>query len=359
MNNIVELYTSNQLPVLQNRVFSTANDAKNCRTGDISLVQDLKTGLVFNKFFNSTLIEYDEHYQNEQSFSGLFCKHLDNVTQIINKHFTNKTLLEIGCGKGFFLEHLAKVGFIISGIDPTYEGRNPSIIKDFYNPAMGLSADGLILRHVLEHIQDPLSFLYTICESNKNQGKIYIEVPSFEWICHHKAWFDIFYEHVNYFTLQDFYRIFAQIDEAGYIFGGQYIYVVAELNSLRQPIGTNDKSLDFPDDFLTSLNTIAEKLLSSEFQNKSVIWGAASKGVIFSLFMQRKGITFPFIIDINPAKQGKYLPVTGLPVYSPQEFFANNNQITNIIVMNNNYLTEIQQMTQNQYNYFCIDTINI
>lgn len=359
MSNIVELYTSSQLPVLQNRVFLTLREAKNCRTGDIVLVQDLKTGLIFNNAFNSTLIEYDEHYQNEQSFSGLFCKHLDNVTQIINKHFTNKTLLEIGCGKGFFLEHLAKEGFIISGIDPTYEGTNPSIIKDFYNPAMGLSADGLILRHVLEHIQDPLSFLYTICESNKNQGKIYIEVPSFEWICQQKTWFDIFYEHVNYFTLQDFYRIFGQIDEAGYTFGGQYIYVVAELNSIRQPIYTNDKAVEFPHNFLVSVNGLAEKLSRSEFQNKSVLWGAASKGVIFSLFMQRKGITFPFIVDINPAKQGKYLPVTGLQVYSPQQALVNDSSIANIIIMNNNYLAEIQQMTENRYNYFCIDTMNI
>jgi len=36
---------------------------------------------------------------------------------------------------------------------------------------------------------------------------IYIEVPCFDWICLHRSWFDVFYQHFN-FRLADFDRVF-------------------------------------------------------------------------------------------------------------------------------------------------------
>ena len=56
-------------------------------------------------------------------------------------------------------------------------------------------------------------------------------MPCLDWICKHRAWFDIFYEHVNYFRLTDFQRLFQRIEDSGHLFGGQYLYVVAELAS--------------------------------------------------------------------------------------------------------------------------------
>ena len=64
---------------------------------------------------------------------------------------------------------------------------------------------------------------------------IYIEVPCFDWIIEHGAWFDIFYEHVNYFRLDDFRRAFGKVIHAGRSFGGQYLSVIADLDTLRVP----------------------------------------------------------------------------------------------------------------------------
>lgn len=93
----------------------------------------------------------------------------------------------------------------ITGFDPTYEGHNDRIRKEYFSPGIIDRADGLVLRHVLEHVQQPVQFLKQIAEANGHAGRIYIEVPCFDWIREHNAWFDIFYEHVNYFRLDDFH----------------------------------------------------------------------------------------------------------------------------------------------------------
>jgi len=73
-----------------------------------------------------------------------------------------------------------------------------------------------------------------------------------------------------------------------------------------------------------------------------VIWGGASKGVIFSLLLQREGVVFDAVIDVNPAKQGKYLPASGLLVESPEEVLPRLSGDSMIWVMNSNYLSEIK-----------------
>ena len=78
-----------------------------------------------------------------------------------------------------------------------------------------------------------------------------------------------------------------------------------------------------------------------------VVWGGASKGVIYSLLKMREGNNINMVIDINPAKQGKYLPATGLLVNSPKEAIRILSEGTIVHIMNENYMEEIKKMTQN------------
>lgn len=347
------LYRAEQLPVLQNTTFDSAAAARHCTRGDLVLVRDPATGLIFNQAFDPSLITYDQNYQNEQAISPAFRTHLDEVTGTICRHFSGQRLIEIGCGKGHFLHHLESAGFQITGLDPTYEGTSPSIIKGLFTPEIGLTADGIILRHVLEHIQDPVQFLQQVREANHGSGTIYIEVPCFDWICNRRAWFDIFYEHVNYFRASDFYRMFGSVLESGHFFGGQYLYVVADLETLRAPVRALDDGFRFPVDFLGSITRHAMRLNSS--RGPAVIWGASSKGVTFSLYMERAGAQIDQVVDINPAKQNRFLPGTGLLIRAPQDAVESIGCDATIFVMNSNYLEEIRNMTKDQFNYVTVD----
>lgn len=354
MNLYKEIYRAEQFPIFQNRMFESTEKAKNCIKDDILLVQDLETGLIFNQAFKPELMQYDAEYQNEQAVSSVFRKHLHNVSEIIQKHFKSCSLIEVGCGKGHFLEQLQEIGFEVTGLDPIYEGSNPAIVKEYFSPEIGLRADGIILRHVLEHAEDPIGFISNLRDSNGGKGKIYIEVPCFDWICKHCAWFDIFYEHVNYFRLDDFYQMFGIVYEAGHTFGGQYLYVIADLSTIRVPTFTAVNSIELPGAFFDKVNQYASRLRNG---TASAIWGGASKGVIFALFMQRAGVKIDTVIDINPAKQGKYLPATGLKVDSPEVAIKNLPLGADIFVMNSNYLCEIADLTDNNFNYLTVDVV--
>ncbi|MEM3365491.1 MAG: class I SAM-dependent methyltransferase [Candidatus Methanomethyliaceae archaeon] len=349
----VEIYRCERLPVLQNRVYDTALEGLSSPCGDIVLVQDQMTGIVCNAAFTPELIVYDSNYHNEQALSSIFRNHLVDVTRIIERHFRGCKLVEVGCGKGYFLEQLLRSGFDIWGIDPAYDGENPRVIKSSFGRDINLHAEGIVLRHVLEHIPNPYKFLKELCDSNGGKGIIYIEVPCLEWIARYRAWFDIYYEHVNYFRVSDFKRLFGRILEFGWLFGNQYVYTVADLASLRD-IQELPEAPPFvlPVDFTASIDLFAKFIRDRSVP--TIVWGASSKGVVFSLQMMRADAIINFVVDINPAKQGRYLPGSGLRIHSPTEVLE---QVTNgdVYVMNSNYLPEIRSITGNRFNYVEVD----
>jgi len=349
-----ELYRVTDLPVLQNRTFADEASAKASSSADIVLVQDAVSGLIFNQAFDADKLSYDSDYQNEQAHSAEFQKHLGDVEVIIARHFKGQQLIEVGCGKGYFLELLSNLGYAITGIDPAYEGDNAEVIKAPFTRGLGLAADAVVLRHVLEHMADPVAFLAEIAEANQG-GQIYIEVPCFDWIVDHRAWFDVFYEHVNYFRLEDLRRLFGTVHEAGHLFGGQYLYIVADLGSLQLKSFDPVSRLEMPVDFTRSIEH-AVQIIQTAPEQGSAIWGASSKGVIYSLFLQRAGVAVDQVVDINPAKQGRFLPVSGVRVSSPQEAQDALPDGANLFVMNSNYLEEIKRMTGGRYVYHAVDS---
>jgi len=342
MSNKV-LYEAADFPIFQNRMYETREAAQACPRGQISIVEDQVNGLVRNAAFDPALMIYDAAYQNEQANSASFRAHLEWASDLIFETMQTNSLIEVGCGKGTFLNILSDRGANITGFDPTYEGDDPRIKKVLFGPDLGMNAKGLILRHVLEHIENPVDFLMQLAHANGGQGLIYIEVPCFDWICDNNAWFDIFYEHVNYFRLSDFRKIFGRVVASGTCFGGQYLYVVGDLSTLRQPAYDPAQTVRFPQDFTASIDAATT--------NQDVVWGGASKGLIYAMLRARAGRPVAGVIDINPAKQGKYLAGSGIRVQAPQELLPTLPRDTRIMVMNPNYTKEIKAMSDDNFTY--------
>lgn len=328
------LYAVDEVPIFQNVTYASELDAINCPTGAVELVQNKQTGLIHNCAFDETLVEYDQNYHNEQVYSQRFQDHMHGVAKVIKAYSDEWGLIEVGCGKGHFLELMQSLGAEITGFDPSYEGGNPNIRREYFNGSLLPSQSFLILRHVLEHVNDPFNFLQTLRRANRNGGLIYIEVPCFDWILENNAYYDVFYEHVNYFRRSDFLQMFGKIWYCENTFNGQYLSIIADLSTLRQP--------SFNGEGLVVDLRVEQK--NSNTKHGLVVWGAASKGTIYSLFSNRAGYQVKYAIDINPAKQGRYLPLSGVPILSPSEGISRLSKKDKVLVMNPNYLREVHSL---------------
>lgn len=351
--SVNELARLEGIPVYQNKAFGSAASALACPRGDLVLAQDPHSGFVHNTAYDAALLEYDDSYQNEQGNSAVFRAHVAEALAIVGRQFHSRRIVEVGCGKGRFLEAMLAAGHDAFGVDPAYEGDSDRVIRSEFGPSLGVRGEAIVMRHVLEHVPAPAAFLQRIREANAG-GLVYIEVPCFDWILRRRAWFDLFYEHVNYFRKDDFARLFGTILEAGHLFAGQYLYVVAALDSLRDPaaVPAQPRAAMLPPDFFASLAHCAEVARDGR---PCAVWGAAAKGVMFAHHLFARGVRPALAIDINPAKQGSFMAGSGIAVRSPSDAMAQLGARPRIFVMNSNYLEEIRAMGGTGPNYMAVD----
>ena len=351
---LTSLYHVDKLPLFQNKVYSSDKEAEEQKEVGVDLCQCQECGFVFNTFFSNDEMNYDDDYQNEQGYSQTFAKHLNSVADyLIESGFQDKKVVEIGCGKGYFTELLEKKGFKnIYGFDPAYEGNNPNITKDYFGEKYkSINADLVILRHVLEHIESPYEFLKYIQNATSENTKILIEVPSFEWIVKNKAFWDVFYEHCNYFDI-DFLNSFFDNAVTKKVFGSQYILMIANLKELKKP---SIEQRYLKNIFDKSFNDIKTFLLKNY---PLVVWGGSSKGVTLLNIFDKEKKFVEYCVDINPKKQNKFIATTGHKILSPDTLTVSTKTEISILVVNQNYYDEIiQEYARENLKFYSLEKI--
>lgn len=338
-----------RIPTIPNSPLKSAEDFQ--QFGFMRLRYNPRLNFIENAEFNSSRATYDDNYQNSQAHSPHFLRHMESVLELLKNEFPKGSrVVEVGCGKGSFVELMEADGYFkVSGYDETYEGANPLIHKRFLHRTDQISADVIVLRHVLEHIQEPHKFL-AMLQGIFGSGKIYIEVPNFDWISENQAFFDITYEHVNYFSQHSLRALFADnAAKYGFCFGDQYQYIIAELNSLSDSFISDYESKDWKDlDFDTLFPNISEKIASIIDRlgegSKLFIWGAATKGCMFLVHCATRNTLLDrvaFAIDVNPDKCGKFLPGSLVSIRGKEDFFRAVKRDDLLLIANPNYRDEI------------------
>jgi len=115
--------------------------------------------------------------------SDIFLKSLDVID--VRYNYQRGTLLDIGCGYGFFLELARRRGWHVHGIEPCVHARDhaasmaikidsESLIEKRYEDEM---FDVVTLFYVLEHLPNPLRYLNEINRILKPGGLLLLRVP--------------------------------------------------------------------------------------------------------------------------------------------------------------------------------------
>lgn len=363
-------HLASNVPVNSCILLDSKEEAVAYPQGRIELGYCRHCGFISNTTFEPKLTEYSGRYEETQGFSGTFQKfHRELADRLIEKHgLRDKDIIEIGCGKGEFLALLCSLGDNRgTGFDPGVDvarladspvAERTRFIADFYSEKYAdHDADFYVCKMTLEHIHPTGEFIATVRRAigERLGTKVFFQIPESTRILKDCAFEDIYYEHCSYFTPESLRYLFVAngfaVDDIDTEYADQYLTIEAHAisptagNLAAKQVATDD--LNALTDLVTSFQQ-RYQAKQVEWQNrldgyakqsaKVVLWGGGSKAVAF-LSAFDTNATVEYAVDINPYRQGHFLPGSGLPIVGPD--FLREYQPDVVVIMNAVYRDEI------------------
>ena len=363
--HLTPVYRADGIPTHSTIVLRDAEEARTFPRRDLELAVCHGCGLIFNRLFDPSVVAYSPQFEESQHFSGTFNAFARELAADIAVRCglsAESHVVEIGCGKGEFLAELCRIaGCEGTGIDPAFRndrfGENPppglTFIADWFGPQYyDLPCDVILSRHTLEHIGPMGEFLGAIRTMvGARPIQLVFETPDVERILAEGAFWDVYYEHVSYFTPATHAGAFRRqgfaVTESKVDFGGQYIvqFAVADSDDSEasdEPGRTETiaAALGFAARSATVRRHWQSVLADARAAGRRVaLWGGGSKAVAFiaALAINADAVT---VVDKNPFKQGGFLPGSGHQVLAPEALHAVKPDI--VIAMNPIYREEIR-----------------
>ena len=366
-HNIKTFYTVEKAPVHSVLVLKSYEQAVAFPRRNIELGFCTDCGFIFNTVFDPSVLTYSEECEETQGYSNTFnAFHQELAADLVKRHdLHGKNIIEIGCGKGEFLNLLCDLGNNHGvGFDPAYvPGRlenmnsNASFVQDYYSEKYSdYKADFICCKMTLEHIPNVFEFVSLVRRSigDALDTTVMFQVPNARRILQDLAFWDIYYEHCSYFSAGSLARLFTR---AGFevlrlqnVYDDQYLIIEA------RPVQENVALVPFEavesvDELASDADFFEEKLLSfikewkkkikalHENNKKIVIWGGGSKGVAFLITLQLLD-EIGRVIDINPHKDGTFMAGSGHLVVTPEKLL--DYKPDTVIIMNPLYEEEIR-----------------
>jgi hypothetical protein len=262
---------------------------------------------------------------------------------------------EIASNDGYLLQFVQAQKIPCFGVEPTAStavaarAKGIETIEEFFGVELaerlvgeGKSADLIAANNVLAHVPDINDFVSGFATLLKNDGVATFEFPHLMKMVVDRQFDTIYHEHYSYLsfsTVVDIFRVnglsvfnVEQIPTHG---GSLRVFAqrsdtgirpteksVTDLLALEMDMGM--KSVDFyqgfEDDAESLKMSLLDFLLSSKEQSKKVAaYGAAAKGNTFLNYAGVKSDLISFVSDRNPAKQGKWMPGSHIPIVGEQQ----------------------------------------
>lgn len=327
--NLVKIYKKNNICASAGLLCNKKNENKFGHAA-LNLVQCLKCGFIFNAAFDLDKIQecYEaEEYKVKKNISPSMVRMHNNLIELLSK-IKGDIFFEIGSGQGEIAASLSKnfknvytwdpaVSYPlekINEIHPNWIHANKFFTK---LPESFPKADLIVARHLLEHLDNPASFLEIVFNSISDNGYLYLEVPNSANSCKNLRFIDFFHDHFGYYfpeTLQNYlnnngFIIYEQINfYDDQIFGllcKKNINIYSVLPSNTSPISSN-----FSSSLNSYIGSINEKI--SQYNNIAIYGAGAQANSLLNYINCINNIKY--CLDINQDKHGKYLYNSNIPI---------------------------------------------
>lgn len=316
---------------------------------------------------------FDGDYAYFSSFSPSWLRHAEDYVATTAKRFSlgaSSMVVEIAANDGYLLQFAKARGIACLGVEPTASTaaaarqKGIDIVEDFFGvrlaadlAAKGFAADLIAANNVLAHVPDINDFVAGFAVLLKPHGVATFEFPQLLELVRHNQFDTIYHEHFSYLSLtavsrifdanglQIFdveelpthggsLRVFAERKDAG---GREISPGVASRLAAEEASGMRDlafyagfqaRAERVKDDFLAFL-------LDAKRQKKRVAaYGAAAKGNTLMNFAGIRPDLMSFVVDRNPAKQGKFMPGSRIPIVGEEQLSAQKPDIVVILPWN-------------------------
>ena len=304
--------------------------------------------------------ELFDDYVYFSSFSASWLEHGRRFTEsVIARLGLNERSLvvEAASNDGYLLQHFQERGIPVLGVEPAANVAKAASEKgiftevSFFGDAVakdlatrGQRADLLIANNVLAHVPDIHDFVRGLAAVLKPSGVISCEFPHLLPLMDELQFDTIYHEHYFYFSLKPLIMIMRQYGlevfdvEKLNTHGGSLRLWAAQKESAPPPEAAVAKVLaDEAAAGLYSNTTCAQQLMkindvrdglcdffaSAHANRRSIAgYGAAAKGNTLLNYCRLTVEEIPYVADLNPHKQGKWLPGSRIPIVPPERIFS-------------------------------------
>lgn len=360
---LVAFYEANALPTQTCVLLDHKVEASDYPVGDLLLGFCETCGFIQNVRFDPGLVDYSKPTEESQAFSPLFQSFArDLAHDLVATHdLIDRSVFEVGCGKGDFLALLGESGIGSGlGIDPGYMPNRPDagqatleFMRDWFDGSnTSLTGDLVVSRHLMEHVPNVGEFFGWLLQSTQSTpgATMFTEVPDVQRVLDEGAFWDIYYEHCSYFTFGSLARTLRskgfEVMDLSMGFSGQYLLASARPGWGSQPSTSEDSPAAIAHKITRFAIGAAKAVQYWQDRIGDVLsrggnvtaWGGGSKAVAF---LSSVGVGPVSVVDINPHKQGKWLPTVAVQVAPPEVLSDIRPEL--VIPMNSVYLNEIRE----------------
>ena len=296
---------------------------------------------------------FDAGYAYFSSYSASWLAHSERFVadMVVRLALTGDShVIEVAANDGYLLQYVMARDIPCTGIEPTAgtataaRAKGIPIIEDFFGTLLakdmvkqGKQADLMVANNVLAHVPDINDFVAGFAVLLKPQGVASFEFPHLLRLIEETLFDTIYHEHFSYLSLTAVTRILAAngltvFDVEGLPTHGGSLRVFTQ----RSDTGQQSRSarveemlsreaiagmlgIDYYAGFQSRTDRIKNDfiafLIEANRQGKRVTaYGAAAKGNTLMNYAGIRSDLISFVVDRNPAKQGKYMPGSRIPI---------------------------------------------